>query len=254
LAVLRELPLRVEVITVTPEAVSAVLGASILGRAAAAGAVAYTVTDLRDFGVGRWRRLDDAPYGGGAGMVLAPGPVVAAIEAARARVEPGRRAKVVLLSPAGRPFDQATARRLAGTVDDLILFCGRYEGHDARIEGWVDEELSLGDFVLTGGEIAALAVTDAVVRLLPGALGNAGSAAEESFESGLLEHRQFTRPPEFRGEQVPAVLLSGDHAAVARFRRADALERTRKRRPDLLRRAAVGGNRRLDLDDGAAEE
>jgi tRNA (guanine37-N1)-methyltransferase len=174
---------------------------------------------------------DDVPYGGGAGMVMKPEPLVAAIEAAKAR-EP--QARVVLMSPQGRRFTQAVAHELL-EAPALILICGRYEGVDERVLDWVDDELSLGDFVLTGGELAALAVIDAVGRLIPGVLGNAESTRNESFSGeGLLEGPQYTRPPEFRGRRVPEVLLSGDHARIAAWRREQASSRTEARRPDLL--------------------
>ena len=176
--------------------------------------------------------MDDTPYGGGAGMVMKPEPLVCAIEAARARVPSAR---VVLMSPQGRRFDQRKAQELSQR-EALILVCGRYEGVDERVLPFVDEEVSLGDFVITGGEFAALAIIDAMARLVPGVLGNAESPLQESFAGeGLLEGPQYTRPPEFRGSRVPEVLLSGDHAKIAAWRREQALHRTRDRRPDLLK-------------------
>ncbi len=208
------------------------LEASILGRAREAGLLDVAVHDIRDWAEGRHRQVDDAPFGGGQGMVLKPEPLVAAIEAVRDG--PDGRAPVVLMTPQGAPLVQATAHRLAG-LPRLVLVCGRYEGVDERVrEGWVDEELSLGDFVLTGGELPALAVIDAVARLLPGVLGNEASHADESFEAGLLEYPQYTRPREFRGRTVPDVLLSGDHGRIRRWRAEQAADRTRRRRPDLL--------------------
>lgn len=221
-----------EVVTVVPEAVEGYLGASILGRAAADGAVSFGVTNLRDFGVGKHRQVDDAPYGGGSGMVMTPGPLVAAIEACRAAAP--AHARVILMSPAGRPFDRDVAGRLAADHEHLVLVCGRYEGFDARVEEHVDEALSVGDFVLTGGELAALTVIDAVARLVPGVLGNDASSTEESFEGPLLEYPQYTRPREFREQRVPEILLSGDHARIAAWRREQALIRTARRRPDRL--------------------
>lgn len=214
------------------------LAASILGRARAAGLLDVVVHDIRDWAEGRHRQVDDAPFGGGQGMVLKPEPLVAAIEA----MEPGDDVPVVLMSPQGAPFRQATAHRYA-SLDRLVLVCGRYEGVDERVrEGWIDEELSLGDFILTGGELPALAVIDATARLLPGVLGNEASHADESFEAGLLEYPQYTRPREFRGMDVPDVLLSGDHGRIARWRAEQAMERTRRRRPDLL--DGDGGDRK----------
>ena len=232
-----------EVITVVPEAVDGYLGASILGRAAAAGTISFVVTPLRSFGEGKHRVLDDAPYGGGSGMVLKPGPVVAAIEAAREAGE-GQRTRVLLTSPAGRPFDRAMARELAADVDRLVLVCGRYEGVDARVEPFVDGLVSVGDVVLTGGELAAMVVVDAVARLLPGVLGNDSSSADESFEGSLLEYPQYTRPRNFRGDAVPDILLSGDHGKVDEWRRQQARSRTEALRPDLL----AGGDRLEELD------
>ncbi|HUB06364.1 MAG TPA: tRNA (guanosine(37)-N1)-methyltransferase TrmD [Myxococcales bacterium] len=223
--------LKIEILTLFPGMVTAPLSESILGKAQAAGLVEVTVTDIRAFAPGKHHVTDDAPYGGGAGMVMKPEPLVSAIEAARARL-PG--APVYLMSPQGRRFDQRAAGELCALAS-MILVCGRYEGVDERVVEFVDGELSLGDFVLSGGEFAALAVVDAVARLWPGVLGNELSPRLESFEDGLLEHPHYTRPPEFRGRKVPEVLLSGDHAEVDRWRRAQALERTRARRPDLLK-------------------
>ena len=221
----------VEILTLFPRMVAAPLEESILGKAREKGLLRVQVTDIRDFAEGKHRVTDDVPYGGGAGMVMKPEPLVAAIEAARKR-QPG--ARVVLMSPQGRRVDQQKAVELSQR-DALILVCGRYEGVDERVMPWVDEELSLGDFVLTGGELAALAVVDAVARLSPGVLGNELSAQSESFAGeGLLEGPQYTRPPEFRGLKVPDVLLSGDHGKIAQWRREQALARTKERRPDLL--------------------
>jgi len=224
-----------EVITVVPEAVEGYLAASILGRAAEAGVVSFSVTPVRPFGEGKHRILDDAPYGGGSGMVLKPGPVVAAIEAARSAAGEGEQTLVLLTSPAGRPFDRAMAGDLADGFDRLVLVCGRYEGVDARVEAYVDGLISVGDVVLTGGELPALVVIDAVARLLPGVLGNDASSDDESFEGALLEYPQYTRPRSFRGDDVPDILLSGDHGRVDAWRREQARQRTAQLRPDLLR-------------------
>ena len=226
----------VEVLTLFPGMVSGYLGESILGKAQGKGLLRVTVTDVREFAEGKHRVTDDTPYGGGAGMVMKPEPLVAAIEAARARA-PG--AKVLLMSPRGPTFTQARARELA-KEPGLILVCGRYEGVDERVMPYLDGELSLGDFILTGGEVAALAVVDAVARLLPGVLGNEASSVTESFEENLLEHPHYTRPPVFRGAEVPAALQSGDHARIARWRRWKALKLTQERRPDLYARLALG--------------
>jgi tRNA (guanine37-N1)-methyltransferase len=225
--------LSVEVLTLFPRMIAAPLEESILGKAREKGLLRVQVTDIREFADGKHRVTDDVPYGGGAGMVMKPEPLVAAIEAARQR---GPGARVVLLSPQGPRFNQGKAQELA-SHGALILVCGRYEGVDERVLRWVDEELSLGDFVLTGGEIAALAFIDAIARLVPGVLGNELSAQSESFSGeGLLEGPQYTRPPEFRGLRVPEVLLSGDHEKIARWRQDQAVARTRERRPDLLTR------------------
>jgi len=223
-----------EVVTVVPETVEGYLGASILGRAAAAGAVSFGITPMRDFGEGKHRQVDDSPYGGGSGMLMKAGPVVDAIEAARAAAPASARVRVLLMDPAGARFDRDLAGRLARETDHLILVAGRYEGIDARVHPHVDELVSVGDFVLTGGELAALVIVDAVARLVPGVLGNDASAAEESFERSLLEYPQYTRPRVFRGHEVPEVLLSGDHARVDRWRVEQAVRRTLELRPDLL--------------------
>jgi tRNA (guanine37-N1)-methyltransferase len=219
--------LEFDVLTLFPAMFEGPLAASIPGRIQEQGLVTIRVHDLRDWGLGRHRTVDDATYGGGAGMVMRPEPVAAALAALR---QPGSVA--ILLDPAGEVYRQPRAVELAAH-EHLILVCARYEGVDERIRGMVDLELSIGDYVLTGGELPALVVIDAVIRLLPGAI-DARSTAEESFSAGLLEYPQYTRPPEFRGATVPDILTSGDHGAVARWRHEQALERTRARRPDLL--------------------
>lgn len=226
--------MRVDVLTLFPAMVEPALTHSILGRAAKAGVWSLGLHDIREHGLGRHRTVDDSPYGGGSGMVMRADVVGAAIEAVRTEAS-----HVILLEPGGTPFSQEVARRLAGHAH-LVLVCGHYEGIDARVgEALVHESISIGDYVLTGGELAACVVVDAVVRLLPGALGNAGSTVEESFSEGLLEYPQYTRPPEWAGRAVPEVLLSGDHARVARWRREQAELRTRALRPDLARRAGL---------------
>jgi tRNA (guanine37-N1)-methyltransferase len=224
---------RVDLFTIFPDLVSGWLDGSLIGKARRAGLVDVRVHDLRSSAAGGHRSVDDAPFGGGAGMVLAPVPLFAAVES----IDAPR--PLYLLGPCGRRFDQDMARDLVG-IDGFSLLCGRYEGVDERVaEHLVDGELSVGDFVLAGGELAALAVVEAVARLVPGVMGNEASADEESFSDGLLEYPHYTRPAEFRGWLVPEVLRSGDHGRVARWRRAQALARTRDRRPDLL--AARGG-------------
>ena len=223
-----------QILTAVPEIVEGYLGGSILGRAAAAGVVSFEVTSLHRFGEGKHNQIDDAPYGGGSGMVMKPGPPVEAIRAARAAGGPGERVHVVMTHPAGTRFDRAMAHRLASCCDRLVVLCGRYEGIDSRVEPHVDELVSLGDFVLTGGELVGLALVDAIARLRPGVLGNDQSCAEESFEGSLLEYPHYTRPRSFDGVEVPEVLLSGDHARIARWRLERAVARTLELRPDLL--------------------
>lgn len=225
------------VVTLFPEMVSAALEAGVVARGFANGLLQLDLENPRQHATDRHRTVDDRPFGGGPGMVMAPGPLVAAVRALQARmqVRAGASARVIYVGPQGRRFDQAMARRWA-MQGPLLFVAGRYEGIDERvIDAVVDEEVSLGDFVLSGGEIAAVAMIDAVSRLVPGVLGHADSASEDSFgESGLLDHPHYTRPEEFEGRVVPEVLLSGDHARIARWRAEQAEERTRLRRPDLL--------------------
>jgi tRNA (guanine37-N1)-methyltransferase len=230
--------LRIDVVTIFPSMLAAPLAEGIVARAREAGIVDVRATDLRDFTDDRHRSVDDAPFGGGPGMVMKAEPFFRAVASVLPEGKgPGR--AVVLLSPRGRRFDQRAAERVAA-LDRLVLLCGRYEGVDERVaETVATEELSLGDFVLTGGEVAALAVIEATVRLLPGALGDEESARADSFADGILDFPHYTRPSEWRGQAVPEVLLSGDHGRVRRFRRQEALLATRERRPDLLRAAAV---------------
>ena len=228
--------MRVHIISIFPEFFATPLATGIPKRARDAGLLEVSLVDLREYTHDRHRTTDDTPYGGGSGMVMKPEPLVDALDAITAAVP---RAHKILLSPRGRMLDQERVAGLA-QLDDLVLVCGRYEGVDERVRHFVDEELSIGDYVLSGGEIAAVAVVDAVVRLIPGTLGNVESAAAESFSAGLLEYPQYTRPPSFRGHDVPAVLLSGDHAAIARWREDAAREVTARVRPDLLARAPRG--------------
>ncbi|MGC8626681.1 MAG: tRNA (guanosine(37)-N1)-methyltransferase TrmD [Acidimicrobiales bacterium] len=225
--------MKIEVFTIFPDMVDGWVSASLIGKARRSGAVDIRVHDLRAGAKGPHRSVDDSPFGGGAGMVLAPEPLFAAVEA----VQPVR--PLFLLGPGGRRFDQQMAGELA-KAEGFSLLCGRYEGVDERVaEHLVDDELSVGDYVLAGGEAAAIAVVEAVSRLVPGVIGNVASAEEESFVSGLLEYPQYTRPAVFRGWAVPDVLLSGHHERVASWRRAAAIARTLQRRPDLI--AARGG-------------
>ncbi len=227
--------MKIDVLTLFPAMFAGPLDESIIARARRTGLIDLNVYDLRNWTHDRHRTVDDKPFGGGPGMLLKPEPIFEAVEAL---ARPGTR--VVLLSPAGRPFKQSIARELA-QVDDLLLICGHYEGFDERIrERLAHDELSIGDYVLTNGSLPAMVVIDAVTRLLPGALGDDQSATEESFSNGLLEYPQYTRPAEFQGMKVPEVLLSGNHAEIARWRAEQARQRTRARRPDLLEPGASG--------------
>jgi tRNA (guanine37-N1)-methyltransferase len=225
---------RIDVFTIFPDLVEGYADGSILGRARNGGLLDLRTHDIRDGAHDAHRSVDDAPFGGGAGMVLAAEPVFEVVDRVAASPE-GLPRPLMLLSPSGRPFDQAVAAELVGCPEGFSLLCGRYEGVDQRVaDHLVDDELSVGDVVLAGGELAALVVVEAVVRLLPGALGNERSVEEESFSAGLLEYPQYTRPATFRGWEVPEVLRSGDHGIVAEWRQVQALLRTLERRPDLI--------------------
>ncbi len=239
--------MRIDLVTVFPEWCAALADLGVTGRAINSGQVALHAWNPRDYTADRHRTVDDRPYGGGPGMVMMAEPLAAAIEAAeRAAPEP---VKVAVLSPQGQKFDQAAAREMAGR-ERLLLVCGRYEGIDERLLAErVDEEWSIGDYVLSGGELAAAVIVDAVVRLLPGVLGDERSAADDSFSAGLLDHPHYTRPEVFRGREVPPVLRSGDHQAIARWRRREALGRTWLRRPDLLAARALSAADRALLDE-----
>lgn len=231
--------MRIRVVTLFPEMIDAAAGVGVCGRALARGIAEVRAVSPRGFATDPHRTVDDRPYGGGPGMVLKFEPVSAAVRAARAELPAG--ARTVFLGPQGRRFDQALAREMAG-LPGLVLVSGRYEGFDERLlETEADDEVSLGDFVMSGGEVAALAVIDAVVRLLPGTLGDEASAEQESFADGLLDCPQYTRPESVEGMRVPAVLLEGNHAAIARWRLRQSLGRTRARRPDLLARRGLRG-------------
>jgi len=219
-----------EVLTLFPAMLTGPMTESILGKAIGRKLIRLDVHNIRDWAEGRHQVTDDTPYGGGAGMVMKVDPVVRALADIRSR-QPATR--ILLMSPQGRLFRQADASRLS-RHSALTFVCGRYEGFDERIRGYVDEELSLGDFVMTGGELAAMAMIDAIARLVPGVLGSAGSAQTDSHSDGLLEYPQYTRPAEFQGQQVPEVLLSGNHRHIAEWRRREQLRRTLERRPDLL--------------------
>lgn len=251
-------PFRAVVLTLFPEAFPGVLGVGLTGRALVDGLWSLDVLDIRGFATDRHRTVDDTPAGGGPGMVMRPDVVAAAVDAAQARV-PGRaRWPLIYLSPRGRPLTQGRVAEIAGG-EGITLLCGRYEGVDQRVlEARGVEEVSIGDYVLTGGEPAALALLDAVVRLRPGVLGNAASTVEESFAGGLLEHPHYTRPAVWEGREVPEVLLSGHHARVAEWRRDQARAITRDRRPDLwaahLRQQGMAGQAPEQSDATPAEQ
>jgi tRNA (guanine37-N1)-methyltransferase len=229
---------RVDFVTLFPEMFGGFLATSFVGRAIEGGQMSVRLRSPRDFGLGKHRSVDDTPYGGGSGMVMRVDVMVAAMESLDADAPEGVRARRVLLTPQGRVLDQAKVQELAER-DAVMLVCGRYEGFDERIRSYVDEEISLGDFVMTGGEVAAMAIVDACSRLLPGVIGNEASTIDESHSpdtGGLLEYPHYTRPAEFRGARVPEVLAGGNHAEIARWRREQAIARTRRRRPDLWER------------------
>jgi tRNA (guanine37-N1)-methyltransferase len=239
--------LRFDIVTIFPRMIEAGLAEGVVSRGIANGLLDIVVHDLRDYTTDRHRSVDDMPYGGGPGMVMKPEPLVRAVEHIRATR--GQPDAVVLLTPQGRPFLQAEAVRLSA-VPHLTLLCGRYEGIDERVRELVaTEELSIGDYVLSGGELPALVVVDAVSRLVPGVVGDEQSVEEDSFARGLLDHPHYTRPAEFAGQKVPDVLLSGHHADVRRWRRKSALRRTLERRPDLLAVAALDDEDRALLEE-----
>jgi tRNA (guanine37-N1)-methyltransferase len=227
--------MRIDILTLFPEFFDSPLNQSMLRRAQILDRVSFRVLNLRDFTLDRHKVADDRPFGGGPGMVMKPEPLVGAIRRVREETPDIR---VIMLTPAGRLFDQEKAAKLA-QAPGLLLICGHYEGVDERVRHFIDEEISIGDYILTGGEIPALVVVDAVTRLLPGVLGGDGATEEESFQTGLLEYPHYTRPRDFEGLTVPEVLLSGDHARIACWRREQALGRTQAWRPDLLAKAAL---------------
>jgi tRNA (guanine37-N1)-methyltransferase len=242
--------MRFQVVTIFPELIDAFAGIGLIAKAAESGVLRVETCSPRRFTTDRHQSVDDAPYGGGSGMVMTPEPLAQAMaaldeSAVQAGLPPATR---VLLTPQGKPFTQADARRFAA-LGGLMLICGRYEGVDERVRSLVHEQVSIGDFVLNGGEVAAMAIIESVSRLLPGMLGNAQSLSEESHAAGLLEYPQYTRPRSFRGMEVPAVLLSGNHVAIARWRRKQALLRTRARRPDLFARLVLEPADRVLLDE-----
>ncbi|OGE95308.1 MAG: tRNA (guanosine(37)-N1)-methyltransferase TrmD [Candidatus Doudnabacteria bacterium RIFCSPLOWO2_02_FULL_48_8] len=221
------------ILTLFPEAFASYFSISLIKRALAKKLIKIKLVNIRDFGIGVHKSVDDRPYGGGAGMVIRADIMDKALTALRLKIK-DKRLKIVLLTPQGKPFNQKIAKKLS-QYKTLILICGRYEGFDERIRDLVDEEISIGDFVLTGGEIPALAVLDTVARLVPGVVGKFESTVNESFSGGLLEYPQYTRPENYKGMKVPKVLLSGNHAKISEWRKKEALKRTKQRRPDLLK-------------------
>ncbi|NLG83272.1 MAG: tRNA (guanosine(37)-N1)-methyltransferase TrmD [Firmicutes bacterium] len=230
--------MRIDILTLFPEMFAGPFAVSIVARAQKKGLVAIHLHDFRRFGLGRHRTVDDTPYGGGGGMILRPEPIVAALEEVERRT--GSRGHRVLLSPQGETLGHRLVAELAA-MPHLVLVCGHYEGFDERIRSFVDREVSIGDYVLSGGELPAMVVVEAVTRFLPGVLGDEEAPGRDSFAQGLLDYPQYTRPPEFRGQRVPEILLSGDHARIAAWRREQALVRTAMRRPDLMERLLAAG-------------
>jgi tRNA (guanine37-N1)-methyltransferase len=242
--------IEIEIVTLFPELFDGVLGASLIGKAIASGLVAVHRTNPRDFATGRYKQVDDTPYGGGPGMIMRVEPIAAALDAIEAARGPSHR---ILMTPQGRVFDQRRARELSASRR-LTLVCGRYEGVDERVgAGLCHEQLSIGDYVLSGGELAAAVVLEAVTRLVPGVLGCGLSATDESFAGGRLEYPQWTRPAHWGGQAVPEVLLSGDHQAVERWRRREALRRTLERRPDLVLAHPLSEDEARLLDEAGGE-
>lgn len=246
--------MRFTIYTLFPDLINAWREEALLGRALRAGLIELEVRDLRRFAGNRTGRVDDAPYGGGAGMVIRVDVAAAAIDEARREHTGDTPATVVLLSPAGERLTQRMVEQWAASRTPLVLLAGRYEGFDARVEQLVDREVSIGDFVLMGGELAALTVVEATARLLPGVLGDADSHAQDSFTTGILDHPEYTRPPTFEGRDVPDVLRSGNHAQVAHWRRMQALLRTQARRPDLLAEAPLTNEERAALTQAHTQE
>ncbi|MFC4409238.1 tRNA (guanosine(37)-N1)-methyltransferase TrmD [Chungangia koreensis] len=237
--------MKIHVLSLFPDMFEGVFGSSILKKAQEKGAVELSVMDFRQFAVGKHNQVDDYPYGGGAGMVLKPEPFFSAVESL---TEGRQKPRVILMDPQGERFSQAKAEELA-EEEELILLCGHYEGYDERIrQHLVTDEISIGDFILTGGELAAMTIVDSVVRLLPGVLGNEDSPVKDSFSTGLLEHPHYTRPADFRGMKVPDVLLSGNHAMIDRWREEQSILRTFERRPDLLENAPLSDHQKKYLE------
>lgn len=239
--------MNIDILTLFPEMFEGVLNTSILKRASDKKKFHYNLVNFRDYTTNKHQKVDDYPYGGGAGMVLSPQPIFDAVNALKEKTE--EKTRVILMCPQGEPFNQKKAEELA-LEDHLIFICGHYEGYDERIrEHLVTDEISIGDYVLTGGELGAMVVIDSVVRLLPDVLGNKDSASQDSFSTGLLEHPHYTRPASFRGLNVPDILLSGDHAKIEAWRRQESLNRTYKRRPELLEKISLDKSDQKFLDN-----
>jgi len=234
-----------DILTLFPDMFRSPLAGSILEKAREAKLITVNLFNIRDYAEGKHRVTDDDPYGGGTGMIMKPEPIIRGIKA----IQSGHpEARVILMTPQGTPLRQEVVRRLA-QLSHIILVCGRYEGVDERVRAVVDEEISIGDYVLTGGEPAALVMIDAIARLIPGVLGNEGASEDDSFSRGLLEYPQYTRPRSFEGREVPEILLSGDHQSIERWRKREALRRTWERRPDLLTRAGLSDEDQKILDE-----
>lgn len=243
---------QIDIVTIFPEMLEPYLASSIIGRARERGHVAVNVHNLRDYTEDKHRTTDDTPYGGGPGMVMKVEPIARAFDSI---LSDGIPTRSVLVTPQGKPFDQAMAEEFSSDPRRLLILCGRYEGVDERVvESRIDEEVSVGDYVLTGGELPALVIIDASVRLLPGVVGDEGSLLEESFSWGILDYPQYTRPPVWEGHEVPEVLLSGNHAGIVRYRRKEALRRTMARRPDLLEGAGLDSNDKRLVEEIKEEE
>ena len=234
-----------DILTLFPEMFHSPLEGSIIGKAREEGLITINLFNIRDYAEGKHRVTDDSPYGGGKGMIMKPEPIIRGVEALQARKP---QARVILMTPQGMPLRQEVVRSLARHAR-LIIICGRYEGVDERVRAVVDEEISIGDYVLTGGELAALVLVDAVARMIPGVLGDEGASEDDSFSQGLLEYPHYTRPREFAGKKVPEVLISGDHQAIEQWRRKEALRRTCERRPDLISQARLSDEDQRILDE-----
>ncbi|MCC5895558.1 MAG: tRNA (guanosine(37)-N1)-methyltransferase TrmD [Alkalibacterium sp.] len=243
--------MKIDVVTLFPEMFDGPLGHSIVSRAIDKGLVEVNRVNFRQFGKGKHQVVDDTPYGGGAGMLLKPEPLFEAMASIEER-EPETKKRVILMDPAGKPFDQAMAEDFS-EVEHLVFLCGHYEGYDERIRSLVTDEVSLGDYVLTGGELAAMVMIDASVRLLPNVLGNAASAQTDSHSSGLLEHPHYTRPADYKGMAVPDVLMSGNHGKIDEWRHKESLKRTFQRRPDMLAKRELTKQERQWIDEWTAE-